>query len=97
MKELLTNRWGGKSRFDETPKVARFFYRLKGLICLMLDLAPSRRASYDLWIAGVPVVYIAGGVSGGGDSQVSTHWFECILVGRGLLTNWWATYYQESD
>lgn len=97
MKELITGRWGGKGQFDETPKPIRFFYRFKGLACLIADREPSRRAAYDLWIAGVPVVYTASGTSDGGDSQISVRWFECVLVGRGLFTNWWATYYQASD
>lgn len=96
VKLCFTGEWGEKSVHDSTPAIVRGFYRLKAAICMALDREPSRRAQYDLWTDGRVITYIASGTSYSHDS-VNEHWFECILVGHGMFTNWWVTIYSASS
>jgi len=94
--QALVGEWSPDWRERNAPFM-RVFYRLKAALCLLLNREPSRRDEYDLWTYSVIVTYTGGGMSPGTVHGPEVHWCEAILVGRGVLRNWWACVAQASS
>lgn len=93
LKAALAGKWSGQSEWY-VPAHWEWFYRIKAVICILLNREPTRNTP-DVW-ANVAVTWTAGGVWDA-PGEPTVHWGECIMVGHGFLSNWWCTYYQDSD
>lgn len=94
--KALTGKWPIEAWYKLQTN-HRTYYRLKAAICLLINREPSRRDEYDLWTYSVIVTYTDGGVSKHGGYEPDSYWCEAILVGRGVLSNWWACVAQTSS
>ncbi len=89
-KHILFGKWGDYWR---PPFPIRLFYRLKALICLLLNREPDGKVNmYDY--THVLLTYTDGGQGG---HEYTVYWFEAIGVGGGLFRDWWVTYFEGSS
>lgn len=90
-KAPLRGAWAEENYY--IPPRLQWFYRLKAFICWNLELEPPIKANlYD----GVRICYTDGGTSYV-PGEVTIYWFEAIVVGHGVFSNWWATTCQDSN
>lgn len=91
IKSILFGAWGDHW---QAPRLWRFFYRFKALVCCILNWEPSGKVDmYDY--THVLLTYTDGGQSW--HEYGTNHWFEAIGVGGGVFRNWWVTYFQDSS
>lgn len=94
VRPALTGKWSGRSDYY-IPAYMEWFYRIKAVICLLLDLNPPPGKSY-YELPGLDLTYTAGGTfSSPGEPTI--HWAEALYVGVGVFSNWWTCIYQDSD
>lgn len=89
----LFGAWSGDGEWYLTLRQRRF-YRLKCALCLLLGREPD--ISLSCLGDHVTITYTRGG-SFTSPGEPTTHWFEALVVGHGVLSNWWATTYSDSD
>lgn len=94
IRPALRNKWVGKGDFYISPRW-EWFYRIKAVICLLLDWDVRPGTSY-YELPGIDLVYTAGG-SFANPGEPTVHWAEALYVRVGIFKNWWCTIYQDSD
>lgn len=73
----------------------RWFYRLKAIVCLILNREPDYRKDRYIHLDAVTVAITQGGHSSTPDGDV--YWGEMFNVGYGVFRNWWHCIYQDSN
>lgn len=93
VKWALFNKWA-----HEYYERVQWFYRLKLALCILLNRDPPPAIdAYDLFTYHVTACCIDGGVSAGTDNSPTIYWSDVLIVGKGLLSNWWWSEYQYSS
>lgn len=92
IKSILFGKWGD---YWQAAWLWRLFYRLKALICCVLNRQPNYPFNFFNY-SHIVLTYTASGSYSTSDSG-TIYWFEAIAVGDGLFRNWWCTYYQDSS
>jgi hypothetical protein len=92
----LKGKWSGDSNYFVSDHTA-VFYRLKAVLCLLLNLEPRSKWARDNFLREHVIVTYTNGGSYYAPGEPTQHWFEAIAVGHGILSNWWATIYQDSN
>lgn len=77
------------------PRRMRWFYRLKAIVCLILNREPDFSRNPYAHLDGVTIAYTNGGEYSSPDGQI--YWGEMLNVGYGLFSNWWQYVYQDSN
>lgn len=91
LKSILFGKWGDHW---QPTLVWRLFYRLKALLCFILNRDPGCDVNvYDP--THVLLTYTGGG--SGWSEYGTNYWFEAIGVGGGVFGNWWVTYFEGSS
>lgn len=86
----LRGKWGEEQNYFISEHW-RWFYRLKAALCLLLNLEPPKGTFVSFHVF---VTYTDSGTSYS-PGEPTEYWFEAIVVGYGVFSNWWATVYQD--